>query len=295
MAIIALEDIGVANLDLVADILAVIHAGKKSVAILDLLLERACRSFADRTADHLGSLIKSPLPPLADDRARPWSTLDEIFLEADRDWQTRLQALAPLAWGEESPAAQRRAMFWEVVPYLEAGGMDRALIAGLCCQVSRARDRLPLQFALGWVLWREASAEQGLHHNFPRCHLIGGQIPDYGFDPLHTRLGRRAVDLWLRSYMERVPFEPAQIAIALWNTESAACWCHLVWGLSEQIRRKAEQRDLELRQLPADRHSALRDWIAKEAGVLTSVREAVWKGHVSALRAPQRERGGLHV
>lgn len=295
LAIIALEDIGVANLELVSDILALVHAGKGTASLLDVLLDRACRAAMDRTADHLGSLIKPPLPARMPAIGGHYSGLDACFLNTAADWESRLYTLAPLCWGEETASAQRRAIFEEVTDYLVAAGMDPVLVAGLSCQVARSRDRLPLLFAFGWTLWREEAREAGIHHHFPRYELIGGDIPDYGFDPLHTRLGRRAIDLWLKSYLERVPFEPAQVAIALWNKESAACGRTLVWELPTKLVPKAMAKDLELRQLPAHQHQALTSWLEGESDILRCVREAVWKGHLNSLADAFGESELAHV
>ena len=56
--------------------------------------------------------------------------------------------------------------------------------------------------------------------SLPEPEMIG-EWPAYVFDPLHARVCRRAVVLWLRSYLTRPPFSASQVAAALWNGEGA--------------------------------------------------------------------------
>ena len=35
-----------------------------------------------------------------------------------------------------------------------------------------------------------------------------GEMPSYTFDPVNTRLGRRAVDLFLRAHLMKPPYPP---------------------------------------------------------------------------------------
>ena len=107
-----------------------------------------------------------------------------------------------------------------------------------------------------------------------------GDLPDYAFDPLHTRLGQRAIELWLRSYMTKLPFSSRQVAIALWNDESAFCDRVLGWPLGLEIARGANAADLAARHVPKERQDELRAWVVRERAVLTLARKAVWESQM---------------
>jgi hypothetical protein len=104
-----------------------------------------------------------------------------------------------------------------------------------------------------------------------------GDIPDYGFDPLHTRLGRRAIDLWLKSYLVSPGYTSAQIAIALWNLESAACARQLSWPLGEEIAEHGKAADLLNRGLAPGLNEQITAWVSEQSAVLFQARRAVWE------------------
>ncbi len=116
-----------------------------------------------------------------------------------------------------------------------------------------------------------------MSHRHAPGELVG-DLPDYAFDPLHIRLGRRAVDLWLRSYLMRLPWLPGQVGAALWNIESAGCDRTLAWSLSNTLRQRAHHADLLVRGLPLERHDELSGWVVCERSVLNVTRKAVWNG-----------------
>jgi hypothetical protein len=105
-------------------------------------------------------------------------------------------------------------------------------------------------------------------------------LPGYTFDPVNTRLGRRAVELWLKSYLTKPEWLPKQAAAALWNAESALCDRTLGSDLGDSICDRAYAADLQHRGLPPDRHAEINAWIATERPALTAARQAVWDAFV---------------
>ena len=98
------------------------------------------------------------------------------------------------------------------------------------------------------------------------CTLLtwSATCPDYGFDPVNTRLGRHlAVDLFLRSHVMRPPYPPRMVAAAIWNSESALCDRTL--ALDARARRYVGEHsdaDLTYRGLPVEQHAEINAWIA---------------------------------
>ena len=75
------------------------------------------------------------------------------------------------------------------------------------CYGRRCGDLLFLYALTAWVIWKNDAPEPlALARPGLQGQDLGG-LPDYALDPLRTRLGRRAVEFWLRSYLEKVPFE----------------------------------------------------------------------------------------
>jgi len=105
-------------------------------------------------------------------------------------------------------------------------------------------------------------------------------LPGYTFDPVNTRLGRRAVELWLKSYLTKPEWLPKQAAAALWNAESALCDRTLDSDLGNSMRDRAYAADLQHRGLPPGRHVEINAWIAAERPALTAARQAVWDAFV---------------
>ena len=118
-------------------------------------------------------------------------------------------------------------------------------------------------------------------HGIPPPALIG-DIPEYAFDPIHTRLGKYAVDLWLRSYPMKQPWTPRQVGAALWNAEAALSDRTLSWKLGDELQERAYRADLLAHGLPIEHHVEMMSWIAHERPALTAARREVWKSAVRA-------------
>lgn len=95
-----------------------------------------------------------------------------------------------------------------------------------------------------------------------------------------TRIGKPAVELWLRPYLAKPQWLPRQVAACLWNAESAACDRTLSWPLGDTIRARAYTVDLSYRGLPVACHAELAAWIDRERPALTAARQAAFDSAV---------------
>jgi hypothetical protein len=155
-------------------------------------------------------------------------------------------------------------------------GVPETLIDACKLHGVRNGDRLALVLPLLWLVWRKegckiATVDQVLHQQDI------GALPDYAFDPLHTRVGRRAVGLWMGSFLKRPPFTASQVAMALWNGEAAALANRLTWPTGERLRVRAHAADLISTGLPPRRHDEIREWVESNILALQPARIAAWK------------------
>ena len=281
---VALEDIGIADDEIAAELVAIAAlplarrlVGGNGCAV-DVAIKRACAATKDRTGDHFASMENLVAAPAHDDlEAASKDARFAVLASSKLAWQRRLRA-AVLLWDPaHETAQQRKQTFGFVVHAFEHLSVPVHLIAACEAYAARARDRLPIFVLLAWCLWREDGASRAtVTHVVSEPEWLD-QLPDYAFDPIRTRLGRRAVDLWLRSYLRKPPFDARQIAIALWNAESAVCARTISWPLGRQIEQQAHSADLLKRGLPTERHDEIAAWITSERAALTSARRAVWE------------------
>jgi hypothetical protein len=281
---VALEDIGIASSEIAAELVAIAAlplvrrlVGGNEVAV-DIAVERACTAVKDRSGDHFGSLEQQVLA-LWRDGLEP-ASMDArlaVLSASDIGWQRRLCAAVLLSDPSRESTQQRLEVFDRAKDSFVGWGVPFHLIAACETYTARARDRLPIFVPLAWSLWNADGTSRATEvHAVSELDWLD-QLPAYAFDPIRTRLGRRAVDLWLRSYLQKPPFDARQIAIALWNAESAACRRTLSWPLGSTIERQARSADLFNRGLSAERHDEIAAWIAKERAALACARRAVWK------------------
>jgi hypothetical protein len=279
---VALEDIGIGDSEISAELTAIatLPLARRLVGdngrAVDVAVKRACAATKDRAGDHFGSLehqlsIRDGLEAASMD-ARLAVLGSSTFA-----WQRRLHAAVLLSGETQEKAHQRVQTFRLAANVFEQLGVPVHLIAACETYAARARDRLPIFVLLAWCLWHANGASRAIV-----THVVSepewlDQLPGYAFDPIRTRLGRRAVDLWLRSYFQKPPFDARQVAIALWNMESAACARTLSWPLGQVIEQQARSADLLARGLPAERHEEIAAWIVKEHAALGCARRAVWE------------------
>lgn len=289
LSVVALEDIGIADPAVVAELVAIsaLTTARRvlggDLLALDIALTRACSATKDRTGDHLASIIgREPLDNTDRVALRSASSngLLDMLASPDLPWNRRLHAAAIASGRSDTvqPVAPNiRAMF----DVMREMGVPPLLLDTCRAYAARQRDALPILVPFAAML-AATSCTGGaprdpkiVSHNLPAAQMIG-ELPDYAFDPLWTRLGRRSIELWLKSYMMRQPWLPRQVAAALWNAESALCDRTLHWPMTDELRQRAHRADLLARGVPFDRHDGLMAWVTKERPALTAARIAVW-------------------
>jgi hypothetical protein len=293
LAVTALEDIGIADIELAAEIVAVasLTAARRlfpsELQALDHILVRACDAVKDRSGDHLYSILyREPVDP---DQTRllaqaSGDALIAVIASSYQPLPQRLRA-AVLASGRSAefyrPGAPGISAVFDVLHEL---GVPSLLL--LACEVyaSRQRDELPVLVPLA-ALFHINSKPIVRQHDPPAPEPIG-EFPAYVLDPVNTRLGRRSVELWLKAYLTKPEWLPKQAAAALWNAESAQCDRTLGTELGESIRERAYAADLVHRGLPIDRHTEINAWVASERPALTAARQAIWNSVVRQSAAP---------
>jgi hypothetical protein len=254
---------------------------------LDVALRLGCEAVKDRTGDQFGSIAREmagtthSLNQASEDAWR--AVLVSTYLE----WRRRLRA-AFLLSEDERPAADRVEAFLAISEGFRALGVPELFMDACELYRHKSRDPLPLFVPLGLSLWlSEQRPRTTITHQLPAVEMIGG-LPDYAFDPLHTRIGRRAVDLWLRSYLARPPFTTQVVAEGLWIWESGACDKTLDWPLGRVIGEESVEADMI--HAGGANFAQLRDWMEAERSVLTCARKAAWE---SASHRPQQTNQGV--
>lgn len=286
LRVVALEDIGIGDCKIAADLIGIasIVALRRNLGgnarAVDVAIARGCAAIKDRTCDHFGSVAREP--HTADDGhslvSASHAALIAVLISSSQAWPRRVQAIDALYRRLEArPAVQRRAALEPVFDSFRDNGAPEFLVAA--CQAYAARERNPLALyaLLAWSLWQTSGAHRSIaKHTLVPSEDIAG-IPDYAFDPHHTRIGRRAVELWRNSHLERPPWTARQIAVALWNSEAAACDQTLDWPLAEAVRSHAHQTDLIISGVQHDQHDRLTAWIAQHRASLVCARRGAWK------------------
>lgn len=273
---LALEDIGIGDVEACAALVA-IATSKESRSLLDphaldVALALGCGALKDRSSDHLTSILRIAHTERDALAAASPNALLAVMASSSQPWQRRLEAAhlaETLLKGPESATIFAR--FAEL-------GVPEPLVAASRVYHRRGRDGLAVLTCLAWTLW--AAEPQGVRLQAPAPVSLIGDLPDYAFDPLHTRLGQRAIELWLRSYMTKLAFSSRQVAIALWNDESAFCDRVLSWPLGLEIARCANTADLAARHVPKERQNELRAWVVRERPLLSLARKAVWQSQM---------------
>ncbi len=294
LTVIALEDIGIADIQVAAELvgIATMPAARRLLGgdthALDIALIHACSAAKDRTADHFASILGREPIDAADRGALQHASgnaMLAVIASSQLPWTRRLRA-AVIASGRSEPGHPGAPGTGAVLEVFRELGVPPLLIAVCQAYAARQRDLLPVLVPIAAILHVAGSTNgQVIAHDLPTPELIG-HWPSYVFDPINTRLGRRAVDLWLRSYWTKPPYTPRQVAACLWNAESALCDRTLSWPLGDVIRERAYAADLLVHGLPLDRHAELNAWIVRERSALTAARQAAWNSAVRQSGAP---------
>jgi hypothetical protein len=287
--VVALEDIGVADITVAAELvgIATLPAARRLLGgdakALDIALIRACRAVKDRTGDHFGSIIGREPVDEADRTVLGTASsnaLLALIASSHLPWTRRLRAAVTASGRADDPARIRAVGTDAVFRVFRELDVPELLLVACAAYAARQRDALPVFVPLAWVLRSSDRAKaRVVTHEVPQPELIG-KLPAYAFDPVNTRLGRRAVDLFLRAHLMKPPYTPRMVAACLWNAESALCSRTLGWPLGDMIRERAYATDLLVHGLSLDRHAELNAWIARERPALTAARQAVWNSVV---------------
>jgi hypothetical protein len=300
LMVVALEDIGIADPDAAAELITIstLTAARRLLGgdahALDIALARACAAVKDRSGDHLASIIgREPVENMDRVAIRTASpnALLAMVAASDLPWERRLRAAVAASGRTDNAMRSRAPGVRAVLDVLHELGVSSLLLVACEAYAARSRDPLPVFVPFAAMLHGNANAPacsravESVSHVLPPTETIAGW-PAYTFDPVNTRLGRRAVDLWLRSYIAKPQWLPRQVAALLWNSESALCDHTLSWPFGDQIRERAYTADLTFRGLPLARHSELSAWIERERPVLTSAREAAFASAVRASAKP---------
>lgn len=292
LAVTALEDIGIGDVDAVARVMAIasVPATRRlfgdDLAALDAALALACSAVKDRTGDHFSSVGgREPITP--EDKAllgqASPNALYAVVASSGQPWARRLRAAVIVSGRAKGPPYHPDNIEALFELYREMG-VPELLIAACAVYAARQRDTLPVFIPLTSVLNGNRAGQEAVLQQVHSEAL--GDMPAYVFDPVNTRLGRRAVDLFLRAHMARPPYSPRLVAAAIWNTESALCDRTLAWPLGDEIRQRAHRADLACRGLPPDQHGTLNAWIAAERPALIAARQAVWNSAVREIGKP---------
>jgi hypothetical protein len=287
---VALEDIGIASVETAAELVTIstLPAARRLLGgdphALDIALTRACRTVKDRTGDHFGSIIGREPVDEADRTVLGTASsnaLLAIIASSHLPWTRRLRAAVIASGRTDDPGRSAAVGIDAVFAVFRDLGVPELLLAACAAYAARQRDALPVFVPLARVLFSPGciGTPQIITQDHSKTELIG-ELPDYAFDPVNTRLGRRAVDLFLRAYLMKPPCTPRMVAACLWNAESAACDRTLSWPLGEAIRKRAYAADLLVHGLPLSRHAELNTWIVHERPALTAARQAVWNSAI---------------
>lgn len=287
LRIAALEDIGMGSPETMALVVGIASLrdirrtlGGNDCALHQALIA-ACRAPKDRTADHMASIARSPMCSAVRQKFAT-GTDSKLFTPVILDKYAPVveRVAAATAFHRRIEPLTSTLRRQSVAPLLEtaknAGAIAEAIMA-CAAYVGREREVLPLYVVLSALLFREHNSA----HTTAPCPahpptLIDG-IPEYAFDPLHTRVGRRAVGLWRRCYLVPPPWSEKQIAVALWNIESASCDKRFKWKAGEELRQCALRADLLVAGVPEEQHDDLHLWVLREASALTCARKAAWR------------------
>lgn len=287
VAIVALEDIGVANIDAAITMIAVATSMKRRKAIggellaLEFVLAEACKAAKDRSGDHLISVITHE-PVSAPERVilqgASRSALLARMVTSSVPLVSRIRAALV---ADERHALDRSrpggdAVIGDVFEVLEELAVPSFLLSACKAYARQESDPLPVIVPMLWLERRVLVDTLGeIRRVTPPVDLID-ELPDYAFDPIHTRLGKRAVELWLRCYLSKPSWSARQVAMALWHHEAAACDQTLAWAEGENLRIRAERADLLSCGVPDEQHDAIKTFVIEQHPALTCARRAVW-------------------
>jgi hypothetical protein len=282
LMVVGLEDIGIADVNAASFLIGLAALPRaralwgSPTCVLDAALHIACDANKERSGDAFGSIVKEMEQESGHSlEGLPRTAKLAVLSYGYLPWRRRLRA-AFLLGREWVPAEERKAQFIEMAEIFRAAGVPELLLSACLLYRGKSDDLLPLYVPVAYSLWLGHGGVRCISNASCAAPLIDA-VPAYGFDPLHTRLGRRAIDVWMKSYITTPPFSASQVAIAQWNMESAACRRIMNWQLSDEIRAHGQAADLLHRGLSPDRHEEITDWVCAQQPILQQARSAVWE------------------
>jgi hypothetical protein len=293
LAVTALEDVGIGDMEAAAQVMAIacIPAARRlfgdDLTALNAALAIACGAVKDRSGDHFCSITgREPVAP--EDKAllgqASPNALFAVVASSGQPWVRRLRAAVMVSGRAEGPPYQPDNIEALLALFADLGVPD-LLLAACAVYAARQRDQLPVFVPLAWLVRAPGCTGTVTVHPLHDIEMTG-DMPTWALDPVNCRLGRYAVDLFLRAHMARPPYAPRLVAAAIWNMESALCDRTMAWPLGDEVRQRAYRADLTCRGLPSDQHDALNAWIAAERPALIAARQAVWNSVVREIGKP---------
>jgi hypothetical protein len=208
LVVIALEDIGIADLHLVHEVLSVSgrkvwraeHGGDWSLGAD--LVQRLCKTVKCR--DACDALVIADLHP--NFRTHRSGFLDlggkelaKILSDPAKSVGERVLAAWLIAGTKRFPAANlptRTGSFVDLLHVYDGMGIDPYVLATARLGSTRTNEGHPLSLPLIWLLAATSGETDVLAYALPTIRDIRGW-PDYAYD-MHTRVGRRAIKLFQR-------------------------------------------------------------------------------------------------
>jgi hypothetical protein len=297
LMVTALEDIGIGDVEASVLLIAAATNGRWRACLggdellLSHLLPRACSAIKDRSGDHILSIINHE--PVVDLdygalKGASLSALLAIVAMPSLPVLYRIRA-ALLAAGRYSltggctPDAKNDGA--ELFETFEDLGTPPVLVEACRLYARRSRDALGFIIPCVWSVWQsEGASTTQISHRLLSAEVLDG-MPLYAMDPLRTRLGREAVRRWAKEF-KTCPWTLAQLGIALWNFESAACDRTLVWTSGEVFRGQGQRADLVARHVPLDQHEAIGTFMVSHYEALNAVRRTLLCEALAPLSEP---------
>ena len=286
LMVIALEDVGIGDPEVAVQMVALSTRPRwrgefgGDLAVLDRLVAEACASVKDRSADYVYALISEghpeqfPKAPPQASRAVLLTTLTDPRLPTltRMDAAVRAAALEASVRPLEAKLAGLEALF---AVYRELG-CPPLMIDACKAYTQRSSDILPLVIPLVWAIWREQGARPSTTSHDLQADDLGGGMPSYAFDPIHTRLGKRAVRHFLENYIE-LPWTSGQVVAALWNIDGARCKTTLTWPEGDKLRTEAEKTEVLRAGGPERPCEPLMAWVTEQMPMINEARRIVWR------------------
>jgi len=206
--VLAVEDLGVGDIDLAIGILA--STGEAKVRqqlggdrhVVEFLVERLCEAALDRTADHLLSIAQGH-PEMEEIRWDLGRVATSDLMDRIKNTDLPISARAVATWYAAGTNKFRSDSLWTRQGDLESVfatfcemGIDEVLLEACQVAIRKMRNPLPLFLPLIWLEYSHSRGEGIIEIELPAARSVRN-IPVYSLGG-HTRLGKRALRVFLR-------------------------------------------------------------------------------------------------